>query len=136
MCNRTSKYEHVRDSVKGIIFFGTPHRGSNLAGLLSTLLTAAFSSRKYVDDLKKNGSLIELINEHFVQVSKNKSLEVVSFWESEDTRPRKVFLLISVLTLVPSNHGKDSAKRLGMDGFRGIDPIKWQSQYDRKISYK
>jgi hypothetical protein len=99
MCNRNSEYGCVRDSVRGIVFLGTPHRGADLASLLSTLLWAAFSRRIYVDDLKKNGSLISLINDHFVQVAKNKSLDIVSFWESEDTLLKKVLVLwLFVLT--------------------------------------
>jgi len=125
MCNRNSKYEHVRDSVKGIIFLGTPHRGSDLAALLSNLLWFAFASRKYVDELKKNGSLIELINQHFVDLLTRKSLDIISFWESEDTSKASVLIICSYL--VPSVLSKGGAKRLGVDGFRGTGCIKRRS---------
>ena len=99
-----------------------------MASPLSNLLWIAFSRRKYVDELKKNGSLIELINEHFVKVSKSKSLDVVSFWESENTSlVRKVILLNICSYLVPSILSKGGAKRLSTDEFRGTGRIKRRS---------
>lgn len=67
-----------------MVFLGTPHRGSDLAGILDLILLASFSSRSFVKQLHPKSDAIQAINNAFVH--RVHSLEVISFFETENTR--------------------------------------------------
>ncbi|KAF3766683.1 hypothetical protein M406DRAFT_233005, partial [Cryphonectria parasitica EP155] len=75
-------------SVRGIVFFGTPHRGSSLA-VWSTVLgniasVATFGSktnRKLSQDLKMDSVSLQSISKSFVDRAKN--LQIISFYETD-----------------------------------------------------
>ena len=76
--------------MKGIVFLGTPHRGSESAKLLKNLLAAVFSQRTFVGQLGPNSEMITEINRAFR--GRSVSLELVSFYESTGVRGIGVFL--------------------------------------------
>jgi len=67
-----------------VVFLGTPHQGSDLAGMLDLILAASFSSRSFVKQLHPNSDAVEAINNGFVH--RVRSLELISFFETENTR--------------------------------------------------
>ena len=78
-------------NVKAIIFFGTPHRGADLASSLSNLLFVSFAQRIFVDQLRVKSELIQGINDQFRD--RSESLELVSFSESKEMRGLGVLAL-------------------------------------------
>jgi hypothetical protein len=70
--------------MKAILFLGTPHRGSDLAGIVDLALTVTFSSRDFVKQLNPNSDAIKSINSSFIH--RANSLKLVSFFETENTR--------------------------------------------------
>ena len=77
-------YTRVLRNAKAIVFLGTPHRGSNLASLLSNLLLVSFSHRIFVNQLHAKSELIQAINDQFRD--RSELLELVSFYESKEMR--------------------------------------------------
>ncbi|KAH8747004.1 ankyrin repeat protein [Hyaloscypha finlandica] len=83
-----SLYQTTLDAIKGIAFFGTPHRGSALADwstLASNILRAASfgvnTQTQLSKDLKKNSKVLQEISKSFVERAKD--LQLVSFYETE-----------------------------------------------------
>ena len=74
------RYANILENAKGIVFIGTPHRGADLANILSNLLMATFSRKIFVDELRKNCETINEINRAFP--SRSLSMDLISFWES------------------------------------------------------
>jgi len=83
-------YVNILENVKGIVFIGTPHRGAELANILSNLLMATFSRKIFVDQLRGNCETIREINHAFR--GRSLSMELVSFWESTAMRGIGVIL--------------------------------------------
>jgi hypothetical protein len=80
-----SRYERIVLNTIAIAFLGTPHRGSDLANLLSGLLNITFSKRKFVNDLSPASQSIKEINDVFGE--RTEGFKLVSFWESTPTSP-------------------------------------------------
>lgn len=74
-------YTRVLKNVKAIIFIGTPHRGANLAQILTNLLHVLYSLKVFVEQLQPSSELIQAINDQFRD--RSESLELVSFYESK-----------------------------------------------------
>ena len=77
------EYKRIIKSIRSIIFLSTPHRGSNLAGVLDRILEVSFASRQYVADLKKDSSMLEGLNEEFRHFAPQ--LQIYSFYETMET---------------------------------------------------
>lgn len=79
--------DHYKDMISqtyGIVFLGTPHRGSNLAQSLNNILKATPGGSKiYVSELEKGSTSLQDINEQFKHISGD--LALVSFYESLKT---------------------------------------------------
>lgn len=80
-----SHYGRIIDAVKAVIFLSTPHRGSNMAGLLNKILstTPLISQKQYVTELMKNWPFIKAINEQFRHIAPK--LQIFSFYETLKT---------------------------------------------------
>ena len=63
-----------------MFFLATPHRGSNLAAILSKILLITPGARPYVADLHPNSAIIQSINEEFPHHSSD--LQLHSFYEN------------------------------------------------------
>lgn len=129
--NYGKKYDHIGNNIIGIAFLGTPHRGADLAGVLTAVLTVSFSKRRFVNDLSSTSQTIEELNNLFR--ARAEQLELVSFWESTampvvGVRPRQLAILTIELgrgTQIISNIGLRSRRR---------GRIEWRSFYDCQIS--
>lgn len=77
-------YQDVVKSISAILFLATPHRGTNLAGLLNRMLFVMFQSTKdFIGDLKKSSAALEEINDQFRHVAPK--LSIFSFYETLPT---------------------------------------------------
>lgn len=78
------KYQNLSTSISGIIFLSTPHRGSNLANILSLILRAGLQpKKKFIQELVPGSATIEDINAQFCHVAPK--LSIFSFYEQLET---------------------------------------------------
>lgn len=82
---------------KGIVFLGTPHRGSGIAGLgalVGNILKVVWTPANFVipgprskliSDLERSSKVLFAIADRFV--GKAKDIEIVSFYETNKTPP-------------------------------------------------
>ena len=80
-------YNALGERFHTMIFLGTPHRGSGLARVLDYSLKSVlmpYGSKGYVDDLKDDSIMLQLINDGFRHVSGN--LQLRSFYEVMETQ--------------------------------------------------
>ena len=67
------------NNTKGIVFFSTPHLGSNVAKLSSMMKFFLFPTTE-VQDLEANSSQLKNLNEHFLNlVNDKKNMKIISF---------------------------------------------------------
>ncbi|KAL9003079.1 MAG: hypothetical protein Q9188_004032 [Gyalolechia gomerana] len=69
--------------IQAIIFLATPHRGADLAQLLTKILNITSGSRPFVTDLHRNSLATQSINDEFPQYSQK--LQLFSFYETLPT---------------------------------------------------
>lgn len=84
IAHQNNNYVRVGKNFKGIIFLGTPHRGADLAKLLSAILTATLHRTIFADQLRANSETIQDINDAFL--SRTPELELISYYESKGMR--------------------------------------------------
>jgi pimeloyl-ACP methyl ester carboxylesterase len=78
-------YSSMINSIAAVVFLGTPHRGSGLAEVLKKLLSVSLQApRAFINDLCKNSSALEEINESFRHIASE--LSIMSFYETEATK--------------------------------------------------
>ncbi|KFY45994.1 hypothetical protein V494_00659 [Pseudogymnoascus sp. VKM F-4513 (FW-928)] len=80
-----SEYKHIAESTVGVIFLGTPHRGSEAAkwGILIASVAGSFVSteKRILDDLQEQSStLIDRLHD-FSRWLFSESVPVVCYWE-------------------------------------------------------
>lgn len=80
MARQKGGYEKVSQRVKAILFLATPHRGADLAQLLTKVLNVSPGARPFVKDLHRNSLATQSINEEFPQYCQDLSL--YSFYET------------------------------------------------------
>ncbi|PGH00305.1 hypothetical protein AJ79_08236 [Helicocarpus griseus UAMH5409] len=76
------QYLNIVSQIFGIVFLGTPHRGSSFAPMLNNILRTAptTGTKIYVNELEKGSTSINDINEQFRNVCGD--LNLVSFYET------------------------------------------------------
>jgi len=80
------QYMDVIDNLCSIVFLATPHRGSDFSSILNRILSISVFGhhpRPYVDELNRNSTSLETINEQFRNILRD--LVVVSFFETQAT---------------------------------------------------
>jgi WD40 repeat protein len=80
LAKQSKEYERFSGHVRNIFFLATPHRGSNLAELLSRILQVSAGARPFVTDLQPNSATIQAINDEFPRFSGD--LNLFSFYET------------------------------------------------------
>ncbi|RPB25116.1 WD40 repeat-like protein [Terfezia boudieri ATCC MYA-4762] len=82
------RIREISAKINGIIFFGTPHRGSSQAKMrnsLVSLLGRGGSGRAYLkDQLNVNSALLQMLNDDFRHLATR--INLFSFWEQKKTR--------------------------------------------------
>lgn len=76
-------FEMLAHRVSTIFFLATPHRGSDLAQLLTKILSVASGARPFVTDLHRNSLATQSINDEFPHHCKD--LQLYSFYETLPT---------------------------------------------------
>lgn len=71
--NLNTLYKACYDRIGGVVFCGTPHRGSDAAGwgvLASRMVTMAFmdSNAKLLSDLRTDSEALDIIQEEFLEI--------------------------------------------------------------------
>lgn len=80
MARQKEEYEKLSQRVKAILFLATPHRGADLAQLLTKVLNVSPGARPFVKDLHRNSLATQSINEEFPQYCQD--LRLYSFYET------------------------------------------------------
>ncbi|CAG8961443.1 hypothetical protein HYFRA_00013893 [Hymenoscyphus fraxineus] len=87
ICREDPLYSSLAARVHTMVFLATPHRGSGLARVLDYSLKSIVlpgGSKGYVDDLKDDSVMLQLINDGFRHISG--SLQLRSFYEVVETQ--------------------------------------------------
>lgn len=77
------EFEELAHRVSTIFFLATPHRGADLAQLLTKILSVASRARPFVTDLHRNSLATQSINDEFPQYCED--LQLYSFYETLPT---------------------------------------------------
>lgn len=80
MARQLKEHDDFARRVRAIFFLATPHRGSNLAEILTRILQVTPGARPFVSDLIPNSSTIQSINDDFPNHCQD--LELHSFYET------------------------------------------------------
>ena len=83
MANQKEEFQFLAQRVRTIIFLATPHRGADLAQLLTRVLNLSPGERPFVKDLHRNSLATQSINDEFPQYSQY--LRLYSFYETLPT---------------------------------------------------
>src|SRR5277367_4449609 len=99
---RGNRFKVVVPAVHGILFLGTPHRGSKSAsiGRMAYQITKAAARRpneKLLQALERNSDTLEQINNSFLQtLEEHQNIAISSFREEKETRK---FLFFSTIVV-------------------------------------
>ena len=82
------QFDELLRKIRGVVFFGTPHRGSSLAdwgtmfaNILKTASLGSSTNSQLSADLKERSKVLQSISKSFVD--RSKSLSIISFYETE-----------------------------------------------------
>lgn len=103
--HREPRYQSIKDHTLGIVFFGTPHRGSGKANYGKTLANVAAGvmhkpKSKLIDALQSNSDTLMTLTREFKFDAPN--IQIMTFYE---TKPMSIFSsLVSVRHSGPLVH--------------------------------
>ena len=80
IARQKEEYQALARRIRAIFFLATPHRGADLAQVLSRILNVSPGARTFVKDLHRNSLATQSINEEFPQYSQD--LRLYSFYET------------------------------------------------------
>lgn len=83
LARQFEEFESIASRVRAIFFMATPHRGSDLAQILSKVLAVAPGERPFVSDLNRNSIATQSINDEFPRHCGD--LQLYSFYETIPT---------------------------------------------------
>ena len=84
LAKQKKEFQRVAEQTRAILFLATPHRGADLAQLLSKILSLSSGPRPFVEDLHRNSLATQSINDEFPQYCQD--LQLFSFYETLPTR--------------------------------------------------
>lgn len=79
------EYEVIIKAITAITFLATPHRGTNLAQVLSRILqtTVFTNSKQFISEMGRHSLSLQKLNEQFRHIAPK--LDIVSFYETRPT---------------------------------------------------
>lgn len=95
LARNNPQQQPIAHAIHGMVFLGTPHRGSESAITMDRILSCTVGKKAYVEDLKAESSIIEQINEDFRH---HGEMKLVSCYETLET-PLAGGLKVRVQTL-------------------------------------
>ena len=100
------QYSNTLEHTLGVVFFGTPHRGSDKAGSYASVLAKTASavlykpSSKLLETLKTNSEkLMDLTSQFKFHIPK---VRIITFYEMQPTKPFKTSLVGYVDSILPT----------------------------------
>lgn len=84
LARQFEQFDSIAHRVRALFFLATPHRGADIAQLLTKILDVGFISVPFVTDLHRNSLATQAINDEFPQHCQN--LQLYSFFETIPTR--------------------------------------------------
>ncbi|KAI1280973.1 hypothetical protein F5Y07DRAFT_396009 [Xylaria sp. FL0933] len=92
LARQDASCKDIASRIFSIFFLGTPHRGSDLAGVLHKMLTLAWGVKPYVSDLIPNSTTLTEINDAFRHYAID--VHLWSFYETMPVRTKVMNKLI------------------------------------------
>ncbi|TVY88975.1 Protein SERAC1 [Lachnellula willkommii] len=91
-------YKQIYQSTSGVIFFGTPHQGSSMADIGTTVARIASTiahkpEPELLQSLKKGNHILETLTEKFREHHKARPYDIVSFYETRVMRGFKTLIV-------------------------------------------
>lgn len=83
LARQIREFESIAQRVQAVFFLATPHKGADLAHLLSKMLQVTSGFRPFVTDLHRNSLATQSINDQFPQHCQG--LQLYSFYETLTT---------------------------------------------------
>ena len=83
LAQQFQEFQSIGERVRAMFFLATPHRGSDLAALLTRMLYVAHGARPFVQDLHRNSLATQSTNDEFSHYCQN--LQLFSFYETLPT---------------------------------------------------
>ncbi|KAI9773277.1 MAG: hypothetical protein M1835_006168 [Candelina submexicana] len=83
LARQKEEFVSVSQRIRTIVFLATPHRGADLAQLLTKILNLSSGARPFVTDLHRNSLATQSINDEFPQHCQD--LQLYSFYETLPT---------------------------------------------------
>ncbi|KAL8813851.1 MAG: hypothetical protein Q9223_006887 [Gallowayella weberi] len=83
LAQQKDHYATTAGRIQAIYFLATPHRGADLAQLLTKILNVTSGERPFVTDLHRNSLATQSINDEFPQYSQD--IQLFSFYETLPT---------------------------------------------------
>lgn len=83
LARQIAEFESIARRVRAIFFLATPHRGADIATLLTKMLYVSSGPRPFVQDLHRNSLATQSINDEFPQHCQD--LQLYSFYETLPT---------------------------------------------------
>lgn len=84
LAKQKKEFQPIAERTRAILFLATPHRGADRAQLLSKILSLSSGSRPFVEELHRNSTTTQSINDEFPQYCQD--LQLFSFYETLPTR--------------------------------------------------
>ncbi|KAI0870237.1 hypothetical protein GGS24DRAFT_493150 [Hypoxylon argillaceum] len=103
----------LADRVHSMFFLGTPHRGSDLAGILRSVLMVAWGTKPFVNDLLPNCSILADINDTFRHYASD--LRLWSFYETLPVRTMVVSKLVVEKYSATLGYGNEEISSMDAD---------------------
>jgi hypothetical protein len=94
---KKTPYQTFLKSIYGMIFFGVPNRGLEIEQLAH--MVKGQPNERLVFDLAPRSQFLEMLHENFCERFTFDDIEVISFYETEETKT--VMVTISFLFLLP-----------------------------------
>ena len=91
--------KQIAKRIKCIVFLATPHRGSSAAELLNGLLDLAGWEKKFVEELRRDSSSLQVINDEFRHVARFMDLRLTSLYETQGMVKSRLIVKESSATL-------------------------------------
>ncbi len=122
----STEYKDLANSVRGIVFFGTPHSGASLADYLDALRVISRPSTA-IEELKQSGANLLELNQWFRNRFKDLNTQVLVFFETMAT------FKVSVVNAASADPGINGVTPIAIDSDH-IDLPKPSTAGDVRVS--